>query len=595
MAAQAAAAAVVAAGTVLFWILYEFRRLEVFQPLEDAAMLYRYAVNLAAGEPLAWNVGEAPGLTDGATDLGFVLVLAPLIASGLSVAAAGLVVNGLGVLAVGAVLGAANALLWRLPKWLLLGLVAVVTSGPVYLYVVSGFSPAVLGAGLGAVFLMAVACRRRAAVGLVLATGLVAGLLGWWRPEAFVLAPMAVAAGALAEGRPGSAADPDRAPTAVGRWWPGGLAFAAVALAWVGFRLLYFGQLLPTSVVLKAEGFQPANAVFSLQFLTALTLPVLVVVLVRVFGAAARTWILVTALLALSLAWIPLVASERRWQDYWPGAWRVAGLASVLVLLPLFAVAAARAWRVGARAWVPVVLLGGSSLIWAFVATALNWWGRMQWPLVPVIVMASLTVVTREVQAAQIDGLSARRLPATLRRHWLPAVCMAGLTVVSVGAGHTPLALLWGKAPFSTAVANALARVDTSDVRLAATEAGLIPLAVTGPALDTYGHNNRAIATSGGAELQPQLEKLHPNVLAVHGATPAEVSDTACSGEQLFGADWARQGTELYAYAATHGMELLRVTESAPCDAWSIFVAPDVPLPVREALLSYHMRGRELR
>jgi hypothetical protein len=347
--------------------------------------------------------------------------------------------------------------------------------------------------------------------------------------------------------------------------------------------------------VLKADGLHPANAVFSLQFLTALTLPVLVVVLVRLFGAAARTWILVTALLVLSLAWIPLVASENRWQDTWPGVWRVAGLASVLVLGVLFAVAVARAWRVGSRAWVPVVLLCGSSLIWAFVATALNWWGRMQWVLVPVIVMACLTVVTREAQAGLIDGLAARRLLATLRRHWLPAVCIAALTVVAVGAGHTPLALLWGKSPFSTAVANALARVVTSDVRLAATEAGLIPLAVTGPALDTYGHNNRAIAASGGAALQAELEAFRPNVLAVHGATPVEVTDAACSGVELFGADWARQGTELYAYAASHGMVLLRVTESAPCDSWSIFVAPDVSPQVREALLGYHMRGKELR
>lgn len=589
--AQGAVAGVMALLTVTFWMLYEFRRLEVFQPLEDAAMLYRYAVNLAVGGGVAWNPGEAPGLTDGATDLGFVLLLAPLIAAGLSAAAGGLLINGFGVLAVGAVLGAANALVWRLPLWLLLGIVGLVASGPLYLYVVSGFSPAVFGAGLAVLFLLAVGAQRRGTAVLLVVTGLAAGLLGWWRPEGFVLAPLVVASALLV----GSARPTPATHLRRRRWWLAVGAFGVVALGWVAIRLMYFGQLLPTSAVLKADGLHPANVLFSLQFLTALTLPVLVMLLARSFGGSARAWVAVTALLVLSLAWLPLVASEDRWDDNWPGAWRIAGVASVLILVPLLTVVAVRAWRSSSRGWVPIALVGVSSLLWMFVATALNWWGRMQWPLVPVLVMVALTVLVAEAPEDARGDLAARMLPSSFRQQWLPFLCVAGLTFVSVGAGHTPLAVLWGKAPFSTAVADALAHVDTAGVRLATTEAGLVPLAVQGRALDTYGHNNRAIAASDGAALEAELDALRPNVLAVHGATPAQVTDVACSGEQLFGADWARQGTELYAYAAHHGMELLRVTESAPCDAWSIFVAPDVPQPVREALLGYHMRGRELR
>lgn len=317
VAAQASVAGLMALLSVVFWTLYELRRLEVFQPLEDAAMLYRYAVNLAAGGGIAWNPGEAPGVTDGATDLGFVLVLAPLIAVGLSAAAAGLLINGLGVVALGVVLGVANALVWRLPVWLLLGIVGLVASGPLYLFVVSGFSPAVFGAGLGGVFLLAVGAQRRGTAGLLVMTGIAAALLGWWRPEGFVLAPLVVAAALLVGG------PKPRQPATSRRlcWWPGLAAFGVVALAWVAFRLLYFGQLLPTSAVLKADGLHPANALFSLQFLTALTLPVLAVLLARALGGSARAWVAVTALLVLSLAWIPSVASENRWNEYWPGAW----------------------------------------------------------------------------------------------------------------------------------------------------------------------------------------------------------------------------------------------------------------------------------
>src|SRR3954469_22776431 len=51
-------------------------------PLEDAAMLMRYAVNLAHGHGMVWNVGEHP--VDGATDFLFTVVLAVPIRMGLS-------------------------------------------------------------------------------------------------------------------------------------------------------------------------------------------------------------------------------------------------------------------------------------------------------------------------------------------------------------------------------------------------------------------------------------------------------------------------------------------------------------------------------
>ena len=51
-------------------------------PAEDAAMLMRYAQNLAGGHGIVFNVGQSP--VDGATDMGFMLALAAVIKVGAS-------------------------------------------------------------------------------------------------------------------------------------------------------------------------------------------------------------------------------------------------------------------------------------------------------------------------------------------------------------------------------------------------------------------------------------------------------------------------------------------------------------------------------
>ena len=62
-------------------------------PFEDAAMLFRYAENFAKGYGIVWNKGENPGTSDGATDLGFIFLLAPLIKMGLRGYQSALVLN----------------------------------------------------------------------------------------------------------------------------------------------------------------------------------------------------------------------------------------------------------------------------------------------------------------------------------------------------------------------------------------------------------------------------------------------------------------------------------------------------------------------
>ena len=77
--ADVCAVVVLLAGVAAYGFLYvDFRG----PPFEDAAMLMRYAENLAAGHGIVWNVGEAP--VDGATDFLFMSSVAGLIKLGFS-------------------------------------------------------------------------------------------------------------------------------------------------------------------------------------------------------------------------------------------------------------------------------------------------------------------------------------------------------------------------------------------------------------------------------------------------------------------------------------------------------------------------------
>jgi hypothetical protein len=67
-------------------------------PFEDAKMLFRYVDNVVAGHGVVWNVGEA--LVAGATDLGFMFLLAAVRTFGVGAQTAALIVNSLAFLAV---------------------------------------------------------------------------------------------------------------------------------------------------------------------------------------------------------------------------------------------------------------------------------------------------------------------------------------------------------------------------------------------------------------------------------------------------------------------------------------------------------------
>jgi hypothetical protein len=523
--------AAVALGIVLSWLLVQTDFLKVFvrtgkfglPPFEDAAMLFRYAQNMASGAGIVWNTGEAPGVSDGATDLGFVLAIASLVKVGVSAVTAATLINLGAVAATGAAFAVLNRLAWGLRSGPLAAVIAIVMSGPVSHYVAAGFSPPVFGfLLLAASSLMYLAMVRAGhAWALGMSAGAIAGLAGWWRPEGFALAPMAVILASMAAI---SAGPISRAWPVVRRAALGALAaFLPLGGLWLWFRVAYFGNVLPTSAVMKGHGFHPANASGSALFYGLALLPLVVLLMM---GRRGRT-------------------------------------------LP-------RGW------WVVFVALTIMSSVWVLLDTAMNWWSRMQWPLFPVLAFLAITLVTRG------GPLPHPRWNANEVFAMFSAVVICVVYFHMTTNGYFP-------APFQTAVSTALASEDTSHVRLATTEAGLIPLALDsgGLALDTVGLNERSIAASGGDKLGDRLRELKPNVIVVHGFRPPNsLNQEDCPS--LGDVRWGAMVDKLYAYADSNGLKTLRSTEATRCDIWSVFVGADLSPSVRSALEHYSFQGREL-
>lgn len=526
--------AVLAVSTTAFWTLLESHPFTPKPALEDAAMLFRYAENLANGGGLAWNFGEDPGLTDGATDLGFVLLLAPFVALGIPVTTAAWVFNVLAVGLLGALIAWLSRRIWSLPGTLTALLVILLMSGPVNRYVSSGFSPPIFGLYLSllataGITLAAGPSRRR---GAWFTLGVLAAGAGWWRPEGFALGPIILAA-AVAAALPTEAFKPFLRRL---DWLLTGAGFALVAMAWAAFRLVYFGHLLPSSAVMKSGGWTGGNAVESMQVI-------------------------------------------------------------VLALLPVAAIAVARAATRPTRIWVFFIAVIAASVVWLPAIFHLNWWNRMQWPLIPALAIIGVTAIVSK--SSTKDAARSTCKPLQLMNTLI--VLVFGIALIAILRTYSiPGPPYTAYEPHSSLSA-ALEGLDTSEVRLATSEAGLVPLAVKGPALDTYGFNNYPIASTGGGALDSELARLQPNLLITNGPAPpgleGRLADPACvqnDPESYLGEDWMTMHATLEAYARDNEMNLIRSFETGRCLAFSIYAGPDVPDEILRVVRDSQNPSREI-
>ena len=493
-------------------------------PFEDAAMLFRYAEIFAEGGGIAFNFAEHPGISDGATDLGFVLALAPLIWLGLDSTIAAFLLNTVGIFGIGSLFGAAfiSSRVRKNPRNVvfLAGAVVLVMSGPVHNYLAAGFSPPIFGFFLTAAgffgFQLGKAATHRPILGLCV--GLVGGLAGLWRPEGFFLGPFFSLLGYL------MAASLFRGRSLQNRLRDFFIVATPVVIIVAGysvFRLSYFGRLFPTSAVNKAQ--------LDLNIDNAFSTAVFIGILAAFF----------IVLILTSAMKVPLFAPTF-----------VAGL------------------LVSSAFWVPFQL-------------TLNWWMRMQWPLVPAIaIIAFLALLPLVLKPAPPLKTFSHQMISTTGMVAL-FLFLAGTSQATTTRAHGS----FFETRFHLAVSEELQRLDTEDLKLATTEAGLIPLRFSGKVLDTWGHNHREIASNSDA-LPRVIKEFGPDLLIIHGPNPKETSQQGCSSPP-FTQTWITMTIILIEFAEESGMNLLRVDQTGSCDSWIIYTVDEISADIHSALLSF--------
>jgi arabinofuranosyltransferase len=155
-------------------------------PFEDAAILMRYAQNLADGHGLVWNVGEAP--VDGATDFLFTVVVAGLTALGAPVEVAARLISMASWLATISIVYVTARRVHRAPvviSFLASSAIAVSTAS---LYISAGFGAPFFGLWVSTTAALAF-CLRNQPHRPVIAVlfGLSWLMLGLARPEGVLL------------------------------------------------------------------------------------------------------------------------------------------------------------------------------------------------------------------------------------------------------------------------------------------------------------------------------------------------------------------------------------------------------------------------
>jgi hypothetical protein len=267
------------------------------RPAEDAAILFRYVDNVAAGHGIVWNVRETP--VDGATDLGFMLVLAVLRTTGVNAQTAALAVNSLAFIAVAVGLYVfARRRIGGVLATLVTGLF-IVSPGPALIHVGFGavaFSACIALAGL-AVFRLTDRPSLSSALQLASA-GVVAGLV---RPEGFLIAGVLILT-AIAIG-----------PRHVIRAAVlAGLLLVAAGVVFVAVRWTYFGHPLPNPYYRKGGGTLHTDGLLqSLKFaVTVGAIPLALLAAVGLGAHRARRWITYSGCIAVLLGMWVLLSSE---------------------------------------------------------------------------------------------------------------------------------------------------------------------------------------------------------------------------------------------------------------------------------------------
>lgn len=573
----------IVAGLTISSLAYAFLTVNwAAPPSEDAAMLLKYAANLAAGHGIVWNIGEPP--VDGPTDFLPMVLVAGLAWLGVSVEHA---VRALGLAShVGTViLIYATTRLFCGNRFFAAVSAAFLAVGPGLRYVDAHFCTPIFAfmAAVSWAFILALRSSpesRRYGVGYAVAS-LTMGLI---RPEG-VLFAVFMLGGLVASRGLRRCLVPIAYFTVV---------FGVLGGGYFLWRWHYFGYPLPNPFYVKGGGnlyiWHLQLAIrsviemafpFTVVYLAAAALMVATLLRGRRHDASRPLWWIGCLLLLITVLGLFRTSKD-------PYEWLVFGrysprYASWLLGLAMtgFAVLAAASrlpgfvdgllakrpagvnWLIGRGSHITLVAIPavGFTLMWVLLSGEMNYFSRFQYAVLPVILM-SWPLVTGELLG---DGWGGVRVGE--RGVW--ALLLASAAFVLLGFQHTRYRAIQAGADGKYAVAMMLRDYRDRGYLLATSEAGLLPLYSGWRAMDTWGLNDSWIAHNGGIT-KDYLIRNRPQVIVFYGGSPFDPTKPPDS-------QWQRMVTTVERFAREEGYELAAVFGEKPTDTHHYYVARDIP------------------
>ena len=504
---------------IAFTLFYAWRSVD-FQipPFEDAAMLMRYAQNLAGGHGIVWNIGEHP--VDGATDFLFMATSAALIKIGIPV---GRAIR---------VLGFASHLVTVLLVYFVNRRVHNAS------YALSFFNGLYLAVGTGLAYVAAYFGTPFFA--LAAASTWTLGLLLMNREDAPFWLSLAFALSGLL----------------TGLIRPEGVFLASLMLVSVIFLRIQDGGSLSSRERIKTRENFSIIVIFVSVFL--------------LFGGAYFIWHWNYFGYPLPNPFYKKGGGGLYWDSFNNSLLYTLRMCAPFIIAFVLGLRSKETTRQTIAYLIPVV---GFAAMFVFISDETNYGARFQYALVPIVLM-SWTPLVRGLSLSWPQQLNRRERSASLL-----ATVLAGLGLVYYS--HYQNCFLTSyqtscQQPYSADgradMGKLLAAYRDEGYVIATTEAGLLPYYSGWTTIDTWGLNDQFIAHNGGLTMD-YLDKYKPHVIMFHDYYSPLVPPKLT--EANLAQPWFRMTITMKEYAEAKGYILAAVFGDSPYDAHYYYVRPD--------------------
>lgn len=472
-------------------------------PFEDAAMLMRYAVHIAQGNGIVWNVGAPP--VDGGTDFLFMIVLAGLVKLGLSVEIAARAIGIVSHLLTVGIVYYTVVKVHKCSRWAALLSATYLAIGPALTYISAYF---------GTPFFALFACltwyyanrlvmpdRPRFMPLLFALSGLILGLI---RPEGVILAVFMLCAIVYMQGFKSSF-------SVIGSFIA---VFLIIGGAYFLWRWHYFGYPLPNPFYKKGGGhLYLSSLIDSIKMVLHLCGP-------------------------FTLAFIVGFRSRKTLKP------------TLFLLIPTL----------------------GFTLIWVLLSGEMNFEGRFQYAILPIVCM-SWPVLTKGIT----QDFRLPRLNMFNRRTMFVFAAVVGISLIALASFQSSVDsqnVYYHDGKYD--VAMMLRAYSSKHYTMATTEAGLLPLYSQWNDIDTWGLNDQWIAHNG--QITPAyLDRYKPELIMFHASFSPIVPITAPTNVEPWFVNWFPMLMTLKQYAESHHYILAAAFGVSPYDTFYYYVRPDFP------------------